>query len=73
MSPAPAKSPNQSPAQAFVAGLLASFRSVFVLVLIGTYIGVGALAHDFGFSLVWVMLSETSKRTRTLAWLSVVS
>jgi len=57
VSPAPAKSPNQSPAQAFVAGLLASFRSVFVLVLIGTYIGVGALAHDFGFSLVWVMLS----------------
>jgi predicted branched-subunit amino acid permease len=57
VSPTPAESPTQSSAQAFVAGLLASFRSVFALVLIGTYVGVGALAHDFGFSLAWVMLS----------------
>ena len=57
MSPTPAKSPTQPAAAAFLAGLLASFRSVFALVLIGTYVGVGALAHDFGFSLVWVMLS----------------
>ena len=35
----------------------ASATSVFGYVLIGTYIGVGALAHDFGFSLPWVMLS----------------
>ena len=26
------------------------------LVLFGTYIGIGALAHDFGFSLTWSML-----------------
>ena len=41
----------------FLAGVQASFRSVFTLVLIGTYVGVGALAHDYGFSLAWVMLS----------------
>jgi len=57
VSPAHAESPIQSSAAAFLAGLLASFRSVFALVLIGTYVGIGALAHDFGFSLAWVMLS----------------
>jgi predicted branched-subunit amino acid permease len=41
----------------FTAGLAASFRSVFALVVIGTYVGIGALAHDFGFGLAWVMLS----------------
>ena len=35
----------------------AAWTSVFSLVLIGTYIGIGALAHDYGFGLVWVMLS----------------
>ena len=40
-----------------MAGLAASFQSVFALVIIGTYVGVGALAHDYGFSLAWVMLS----------------
>jgi predicted branched-subunit amino acid permease len=40
-----------------VAGLRASWTSVFTLVIIGTYVGVGALAHDYGFSLPWVMLS----------------
>jgi predicted branched-subunit amino acid permease len=42
---------------AFFAGLRASFSSVFVFVLFGTYIGIGALAHDYGFSLPWTMLS----------------
>jgi predicted branched-subunit amino acid permease len=41
----------------FISGLAASFRSVFTLVLIGTYVGIGALAHDYGFSLAWIMLS----------------
>jgi predicted branched-subunit amino acid permease len=41
----------------FMAGLAVSFQSVFALVIIGTYVGVGALAHDYGFSLAWVMLS----------------
>jgi predicted branched-subunit amino acid permease len=30
---------------------------VFCLVLIGTYVGIGALAHDYGFSLGWALLS----------------
>jgi len=46
-----------SPARVFLDGMLASFRSVFALVLIGTYVGIGALAHDYGFSLIWVMIS----------------
>ena len=45
------------PLSAFIAGLRASFLSVFMLVLLGTYVGIGALAHDYGFSLGWVMLS----------------
>jgi predicted branched-subunit amino acid permease len=35
----------------------AAWRSVFVLVLLGTFVGIGALAHDFGFSLGWLLLS----------------
>ena len=42
---------------AFLAGLRASFLSVFVFVLVGTYVGIAALAHDYGFSLAWVMAS----------------
>ena len=41
----------------FLAGGRAAWSSVFSLVLIGTYIGIGALAHDYGFGLVWVLLS----------------
>lgn len=49
--------PARTPAQAFAAGLRAAAFSVFSLVLFGTFIGIGALAHDFGFSLVWLTLS----------------
>jgi predicted branched-subunit amino acid permease len=58
MSSAPESgSPLPSATSAFLAGLRASFTSVFVLVLLGTYVGIGALAHDYGFSLPWTMLS----------------
>ena len=58
VSLAPAKAPvYDSATAAFVAGLRASWTSVFTLVLIGTYVGIGALAHDFGFSLLWVLVS----------------
>jgi predicted branched-subunit amino acid permease len=40
-----------------LSGIRAAWFSVFAYVLFGTYIGIGALAHDFGFSLGWVMLS----------------
>lgn len=43
--------------EGFVAGWRAGSVSVFQLVLIGTYISIGALAHDLGFSIVWVVLS----------------
>jgi predicted branched-subunit amino acid permease len=42
---------------AFVGGVRAAWRSVFAYVLFGTYIGIGALAHDFGFSAGWIVLS----------------
>jgi predicted branched-subunit amino acid permease len=56
MSPS-LEQPQRSAAAVFAAGLRASWTSVFSVVLIGTYIGVGALAHDYGFSLAWVLLS----------------
>ena len=42
---------------AFLAGFEAAWRSVFAYVLFGTFIGIGALGHDFGFSILWVLLS----------------
>jgi predicted branched-subunit amino acid permease len=42
---------------AFFAGVRSALTSVFFLVLAGTYVGVGALAHDFGFSVWWLLLS----------------
>ncbi|MBI3435569.1 MAG: AzlC family ABC transporter permease [Proteobacteria bacterium] len=41
-------------AQGFRHGLRTAIVSVFALVLVGTYVSVGALAHDFGFSASWV-------------------
>jgi predicted branched-subunit amino acid permease len=54
-----ADAPLPTSAVAFVQGLLASFRSVFTFVLVGTYVGIGALAHDYGFDLAWVLVSTT--------------
>jgi len=45
------------PASAFLDGLRAASSTAFTLVVVGTYIGIGALAHDYGFSLPWVMLA----------------
>jgi predicted branched-subunit amino acid permease len=42
---------------AFLEGFKTASMSVFVLVLLVTYVGFGALAHDFGFSVGWAMLS----------------
>src|SRR6185437_6144261 len=42
---------------AFIAGARAAWTSVFALVMAGTYIGLGALAHDFGLSALWLALS----------------
>jgi predicted branched-subunit amino acid permease len=42
---------------AFVGGVRSAWLSIFAYVLFGTYIGIGALAYDFDFSLAWVTLS----------------
>jgi predicted branched-subunit amino acid permease len=47
----------RSATAAFFAGVGAAWRSVLAYVLIGTYVGIAALAHDFGFSLWWVAAS----------------
>ncbi|MGA7486962.1 MAG: AzlC family ABC transporter permease [Xanthobacteraceae bacterium] len=58
MPPAPTTDPPiRSATAAFLAGFRAAWLSVLAYVLIGTYIGVAALAHDFGFSLWWVVAS----------------
>jgi predicted branched-subunit amino acid permease len=42
---------------AFLGGVRSAVTSVFFPVLGGTYIGIGALAHDYGFSLLWLTVS----------------
>lgn len=42
---------------AYRAGFMATWTSVFTYVLMGTYVGVGALSHDFGFSLLWTLVA----------------
>ena len=46
-----------SSSAAFFGGVKTAVTSVFLLVLAGTYIGIGALAHDFGLSSWWLALS----------------
>jgi hypothetical protein len=46
-----------SNAAAFFGGVKSAIFSVFFLVLMGTYIGIGALAHDFGLTSGWLALS----------------
>jgi predicted branched-subunit amino acid permease len=49
--------PQLSASASFLAGARAACLSVMAYVLIGTYIGIAALAHDFGFSVWWVLAS----------------
>ena len=53
---APAEQPT-STLGAFLAGFVATWTSVFSYVLFGTYTGIGAVAHDFGFSVTWALAS----------------
>lgn len=46
-----------SSSAAFFAGAKTAVTSVFMLVLAGTYIGIGALAHDFGLTSWWLAIS----------------
>jgi predicted branched-subunit amino acid permease len=47
----------KSNSAAFFGGVKSALFSVFFLVLMGTYIGIGALAHDFGLTSWWLALS----------------
>lgn len=53
----PSSHDTRSNAGAFAAALRHAWTSVFFLVIGGTYVGVGALAHDFGFSVWWLTAS----------------
>lgn len=46
-----------SAAAAFFGGMRAAYSSVFILVISGTYVGIGALTHGYGLSSVWLALS----------------
>jgi len=58
MSSIPSPEPEPSTVSIFFAGVRSAIASVFFLVLAGTYIGMGALAHDFGFPPWWLALSS---------------
>jgi predicted branched-subunit amino acid permease len=47
----------ESNSAAFFGGVKSALFSLFFLVLMGTYIGMGALAHDFGLPSWWLALS----------------
>ncbi|HWK97309.1 MAG TPA: AzlC family ABC transporter permease [Pseudolabrys sp.] len=46
-----------SSSAAYLGGVRHALTSVFFPVMAGTYIGIGALAHDFGLSALWLTLS----------------
>jgi len=47
----------QSPIRAFAFGMSGITSTVLTAVLFATYLGIGALAHDTRFSLLWALLS----------------
>jgi predicted branched-subunit amino acid permease len=47
----------QSTSAAFAFGVRSALSSILALVLFGTFIGVGAFAHDTGFTLGWAVAS----------------
>ena len=57
MSTEPPDPPPHVAFQVFLDGLMAAARAVFFYVLIGNYIGMGALAHEVGFTFWWMGLS----------------
>jgi len=55
--PDPPDPPAHVSFQVFLDGIVAAVRSVFFYVLVGNYVGLGALAHEVGFSAWWMALS----------------
>src|SRR3954468_17261466 len=58
MASAPTDDPPHVSIQVFLDGIIAAVRSVFFYVLVGNYVGLGALAHEVGFSFWWMALSS---------------
>jgi predicted branched-subunit amino acid permease len=58
MSSIPLPATEPSTVSIFFAGVRSAMASVFFVVLAGTYVGMGALAHDFGFPPWWLALSS---------------
>lgn len=57
MSAPPPETPRNPAVAGFLLGVRTAFTSVFGFVIVVTYIGYGALCHDFGFPVGWAMLS----------------
>ena len=55
--PEPSQQPVRPWPRAFLDGYFTAVRSVFFFVLIGNYVGLGALAFEFGFSFWWMAAS----------------
>src|SRR5258708_16347836 len=59
MSPPPVTDAPVLPrGSAFLGGLRAGATSVFMVVIVGSYVSIGALAHDLGFPPLWIVLSS---------------
>ena len=58
MSVPPTDVPVLPRGSAFLGGLRAGATSVFMVVIVGSYVSIGALAHDLGFPLLWIVLSS---------------
>jgi predicted branched-subunit amino acid permease len=56
-APAFADTPPLPYGSAFLGGMRAGATSVFMVVLVGSYVSIGALGHDLGFPVVWIVLS----------------
>ncbi len=41
----------------FLAGLRAGATSIYMVVVVGSYVSIGALGHDLGFPLAWTVLT----------------
>lgn len=56
---APESAPDQpiSTPAAFRAGFMATWTSAFTYVLFGNYVGIGAISHDFGFTITWTLVA----------------
>ena len=46
-----------SSASAFLGGVRSALTSVYIIVLLGTYVGLGAMAHDVGAPSIWLAAS----------------